>query len=697
MTRHILLLLLSLIIALPAPAEKRAFTLQDLYEIKSIGAPHISPTGSQVAFTVTTYDLVHSERSTHLWLMNMDGSDLHQLTEGDLSVSHPRWHPGGHSLLYVATDSVTEAPQAFQIDLSGDSVQKLTEFSMGVSAPNWSPNGDYLVFTSRVFPDAGTNSALNNSIQDDMDAGPVHAHVTDDLFYRHWDFYKDGKRRHTFALNLDTKTLTDLTPGEYESPRFDLGGGDGYDISPDGQEVVYVSNHDPEPQSSTNGDLWIVPIDSGSAINITEDNTAFDGHPRYSPDGRYIAYTLQQKPGYESDLFMLAMYDGQTGEHTILTEHFHNWITDFQWAPDSKGIYFSAPVHGNYPIFVIDTKSRKIDTVVSDIYNRGFDIHPDNNQLVFASSRVDQPTTIFSVSSGGENQTQLTHFNRQLIDSVDFRPAESTWITSTDGTKIQIFIVKPHNFDPERKYPLILNVHGGPQGMFGDSFRGDYQIYPGYGYIVAYSNPRGSIGYGQKFTTQISGDWGGQVFDDLMEVTDYLESLPYVDTEKMGAMGWSYGGYMMNWFEGHTTRFKTLASMMGVYDLESMYGATEELWFPEWDLQGKPWTSDLYGKWSPSGYVENFSTPCLVITGEKDYRVPYTQSLQLFTALQERDVPSRLIVFENDGHWPDYLKSMPLYYNAHLEWFHEYLGGDPAPFTTKQMWRNRIFKWGAQD
>jgi len=244
---------------------------------------------------------------------------------------------------------------------------------------------------------------------------------------------------------------------------------------------------------------------------------------------------------------------------------------------------------------------------------------------------------------------------------------------------------------------LIFNVHGGPQSMFGNSFRGDYQVYPGSGYVVAFSNPHGSIGYGQDFTAEISGDWGGQVFKDLMAVADHLEQLPYVDKDRMGAMGWSYGGYMMDWFEGHTTRFKAIASMMGVYDLTSMYGATEELWFPEWDLKGKPWTSDLYTKWSPSSYVKNFQTPCLVITGMKDFRVPYTQSLQFFTDLQEMNVPSRLIVFENDGHWPDFLKSMPLYYDAHLDWFHQYLGGDPAPYDVKALWRNQILNWGEKE
>ena len=273
---------------------------------------------------------------------------------------------------------------------------------------------------------------------------------------------------------------------------------------------------------------------------------------------------------------------------------------------------------------------------------------------------------------------------------MDIRPSESIWVDGAGGDKVQVFIVKPHNFDASKKYPLIINVHGGPQMQWMNSFRGDWQVYPAAGYVVAYPNPHGSTGYGQAFTRAISGDWGGKVFEDVMKVTDKMATLEYVDSTRMGAMGWSYGGYMMNWLQGHTKRFKCLASMMGVYDLRSMWGSTEEVWFPNFELEGQPYNSDLYVKWSPSSYIKNFSTPTLVMTGELDYRVPYTQSLQYFTALQTLNIPSRLIVLKYDGHWPSNLKSMPLYYNAHLDWFHRYLGGAPAPWDTEKMVNNEI-------
>jgi dipeptidyl aminopeptidase/acylaminoacyl peptidase len=265
------------------------------------------------------------------------------------------------------------------------------------------------------------------------------------------------------------------------------------------------------------------------------------------------------------------------------------------------------------------------------------------------------------------------------------------WVQGSGNYKVHIFIVKPHDFDPAQKYPLILNVHGGPQSQWMDSYRGDWQVYPGKGYVVAFANPTGSTGYGQEFTAAISKDWGGRVFQDLMLVTDALENLPYVDKERMGSMGWSYGGYMMMWFEGNTHRFKASASMMGVYDLPAMFGATEELWFPEWDLGGAPWESEFYKKWSPANNVKNFATPCLVITGERDYRVPYTQSMEFFTALQKMKVPSKLIVFKNSGHWPNW-HDMAFYYNAHLDWFHRWLGGKPAPYDPEKFIRNQIFK-----
>jgi len=401
---------------------------------------------------------------------------------------------------------------------------------------------------------------------------------------------------------------------------------------------------------------------------------------------------MQRVPGYESDRFLLATLDRATGTKTVRTEKFDNWVDEMAWAPGGGTIYFTADVAGRTPLERLDIATGTITEVYREGAIDALAIAPDGRTAVVVRRTVGEPRELWSIPLSGGEARRLTFFNRDLEETVDIRPVREIWIPSPTGRKIQTFIVTPHDFDPAKKYPLILNVHGGPQMQWTDAFRGDWQVYPGSGYIVAFPNPTGSTGFGQEFTRGISRDWGGKVYRDLMAVTDSLARIPWVDAARMGAMGWSYGGTMMMWLEGHTTRFKAIASMMGVYDLTAMHGSTEELWFPEWELGGTPWTSPLYEKWSANRSVKNFRTPCLVITGERDYRVPYTQSLEFFTDLQEMNVPSRLIVFANDGHWPGSVSSMPLYYNAHLDWFHTYLGGEPAPYDMTAMIRNQALK-----
>jgi len=387
------------------------------------------------------------------------------------------------------------------------------------------------------------------------------------------------------------------------------------------------------------------------------------------------------------------VYDLKEHSTRVLTESIDNWVTTFKWSRDSGSIYFTVPEKGFTPIYHVQLKDGKIRKVLSSTYVSDFVVTPDES-LVYTCSSVGTPYEIWKFNPESmKAPIQLSKFNREVASETDIRTAESVWVDGAAGSKIQLFIVKPHNFDPAKKYPLILNVHGGPQYMWADSFRGDWQVYPGSGYVVAFPNPHGSTGYGQAFTAAISGDYDGKVMTDIENVTNYLAALPYVDADRMGVMGWSWGGYAMMWLEGHNTHFKAIASMMGIFDLQSMYYGTEELWFPEWDNGGTPWENpEYYHRASPSSYVTNFKTPCLVITGERDYRVPYTQSVQFFTALQKMNVPSRLIIFKNDGHWPDTVKSMPVYYNAHLEWFHKYLGGAEAPYSTEKMIRNQAFE-----
>ena len=680
------------LLALPVHAAKRAFSIEDLYRFRHVDDLHLSSDGRLIVVTIATYDLGKAKRASHIWLEDTDGANPRQFTFGDANDTSPIFSPDGKWIAFIRETGGED--QLYVIAVNGGGARKLTDVSTGVADPLWSPDGKSIAFSSDVYPECGAADACNKKTSDRWTKGPLHAHTANALLYRHWTEWKDGERTHVLLADVSAGTVRDLTPGDFDSPRYQLDGPLQYDFSPDSKELVVDSDHGTNPESSTNSDLWIVPVDgSQPPRDVTASNPAFDGNPKYSPDGKYIAYLLQKQPGYESDLFRLALYDRASGTSRVLTESFRNWVQDFQWASDSKSIFFTAPVEGDNPIFQVAIDAGVIQKILVDKTIDSFVVSPDSRRMVYVQRSVGTVPEIFAVDLTDGNASapqRLSHFNDDFMNEVDVRPAERMWVTGAGGAKIEIFIVKPHDFDPSKKYPLILNVHGGPQSQWADAFRGDWQVYPGAGYVVAFANPHGSTGYGQDFTSEISGDWGGEVFDDLMRVTDELAKLPYVDPDRMGAMGWSYGGYMMDWFEGHTNRFKAIASMMGVFDLRSMYGATEELWFPEWEFKGQPWNSPDYDKWSPSSYVKNFKMPCMVISGERDYRVPYTQSLEFFTSLQKMRVPSKLFIYSRAGHWPSWYE-MALYYTAHLEWFHGYLGGDAPPWSTEQFLRNAVF------
>jgi dipeptidyl aminopeptidase/acylaminoacyl peptidase len=688
-TRFIVFILL--LIPISAHAQKRAFSIEDLYRVKGISDVHPSPDGRQLIYSLSTSDLARAKRVAHIWTMNSDGTSPRQLTSGEKGESSPAYSPDGKWISFVSTKD--GGAQLYLLPAGGGEAKKLTNISTGVGDPLWSPDGKWIAFASDVYPDCGADDACNQKISDTWSKGPLKAHSADSLLYRHWTDWKDGTRTHIFLANSSTGEVKDITPGNYDSPSFQLGGPLQYDFSPDGKEFVFVSNRDKDGASSTNNNLWLISLAdlASQPRNITAANQAYDGSPKYSPDGKYIAYRMQKQPGYESDLFRLAIYDRASGSSTVLTESFRNWVDEFQWSADSKSIFFAAPVEGQTPIYRIDLSSKAIAQVLADRTILGWEVA--GARLLYLRSSVGEPVELYAarIENGKATAgTRLSSINASVAGEVDIRPAETMWVEGSGGAKIQVFVVKPHDFDPNKKYPLILNVHGGPQSQWSDAFRGDWQVYPGAGYVVVFANPHGSTGYGQDFTAAISGDWAGKVYEDLMKVTDTVEKLPYVDRNRMGAMGWSYGGYMMMWFEGHTDRFKAIASMMGLYDTRSFYGATEELWFPEWDLKGQPWNSAQYEKWSPSNYVKNFKTPALVISGERDYRIPYTQSLQFFTALQKMNVPSKLLIYSNAGHWPSWYE-MALYYTAHLDWFHKHLGGGAPPWSTEQFLRNAVF------
>jgi dipeptidyl aminopeptidase/acylaminoacyl peptidase len=670
--------------------QKKAFTIEELYKIKGVGSAVISNDGKQFLFTVTSYDLPKSNSNTEVYISNIDGSIQRKITNNESADFNPIWDKDSKGFYFVSYRTGT--PQLFYLALNGGEARKITDFYMGVNSPKISPDGTKIIFSTKVFPELGLDEIATRNLSEKMNAGPVQAHIADSLFVRHWTEYNDGQYSHIILYNLENKTYTDLTPGHFNSPTFSPGGSDDYNFSPDSKQVVFSSKRVDDPEASTNSDLWLVNIDGTGLTNLTSMNQAYDGHGKFSPDGKKIAYLTQLIPGYESDKWRIAIYDLETNQSSIITEEIDNNVNDFEWTSDSQSIYFYIDEKGYNPILKIDLSDKIITRVLEQKSLNGFSLSPNDDFIIYSYSFVHKPTELAKLNLKNNQISELTNINKEFTERIDVRPAEQIWVKGSNDKMIQVFLVKPHGFDTNNKYPLVINVHGGPQMQWRDSFRGDWQVYPGAGYVLAFPNPHGSTGFGAEFTRDISLGWDGNVYKDVVVVMDSLENLPFVDKERMGAMGWSYGGYFMNLLQARGNRFKCLASMMGIYDLEQFYLETEELWFPNFDLGGDPWQQkELYDKQSPSKYVDNFETPTLIITGEKDYRISYTHSLRYFTALQLKGIDSRLIIFDNDGHWPNYLKSMPLYYNSHLEWFNKYLGGDPAPWDSKDLVRNQVF------
>ena len=670
-------------------AAKRAFTIPDYYRTAVVGAPDATPDGSSVVFAVTRYELETATTWSEIWRLDATGGEPRQMTFGRHLDSDPKLSSDGRRIAFLSDRSGDS--QVWVMATDGGEARQLTSFPGGVTQPRWSPDGRWLAVTADVYPECGGDAECNRTIRTGVEDGPLAVHVADELLYRHWTEWRDGRFQHVLLVDARSgEVVRDLTPGRWNSPPLAVGGGRGYDFSPDGRRLVFVSKRDPVPATSTNADLWLVELGDdvpGPPRQLT-DNPGWDGDPVFSPDGLRIAYRSQATPGAESDLKRLTVLHLPSGAAENLTDRksFGDWVTAARWRADGSAIVFCAEHEGRQPLYVYDLVSGEIRELAATGATAGWSVAGD--AVVSSQSQVGAPPELYRVPLSGEPESRLTRFNATLEAEVDVRPAQEMTVRTEDGRDIQLFVVTPHGFDPQQRYPLILNVHGGPQSPWRDRYRGDWQVYPGAGYVVAFANPTGSPGFGQDLVDAISCDWGGRVFEDLMRVSDVLADLPWVDPDRMGAMGWSYGGYMMMWFEGHTGRFKALAAMMGVYDLRSFAGATEELFFPLRETCGQPW--EVGDTWSPSAAAEHFATPCLVLTGERDFRVPYTQSLQFFTDLQLRGVPSRLVVFPEAGHWPSWYE-MAYYYTAHLDWFSRYLGGDPPPWDPQAFARNQVF------
>jgi dipeptidyl aminopeptidase/acylaminoacyl peptidase len=659
----------ALIFALCAPAlfaQKRPFDADALLQIKRIGDPQISPDGKTVAFSVSQPDIANNRAARSIWTVPLAGGTPAKLAD---MADRPRWSHDGSTVYYTGTSG--GASQIWTIRPDGSGQRQITHLSTEASGQVVASDGKYLLVTSDVYPQCGADDACNAKEIEAEKNSKVKARLITGLLYRHWTAWQGKTRSHLLSISLEDGKVVDLSPGDKVVPPFSLGGPDDYAISPDGGEVAFVMNGDAVPATSTNNDIYVVPIKGGIAQKITA-NPGADNSPQYSPDGKYLAYRSQARAGYESDKWRLIVLDRVNGRLTLPTDAVDRAVNSFVWSPDSKRLFFGVTDRGRQAIQFVSVEGGGVRAAVSGS-NTLDDLQftADGKTLVFTRQSGDSPVEICRATSNGGSAVALTHLNDDLLNQYQLTPLEDFWVEGAEKTQVHSFIVKPPAFDPAKKYPVLMLVHGGPQGEWGESwtYRWNSQVFAGAGYVVVMPNPRGSVGYGQKFTDDINQDWGGKPYDDLMAVTDYVAKLPYVDAEKMAAAGGSYGGYMINWMLGHTTRFKCFVSHAGVYDLRSEAEATEELWFPTWEFGGMPWENpEVYDRWSPSKFVKEFKTPTLVIHGELDFRIPYSQGMALFTALQIQKVPSQMLMYPDEGHWVLKPQNSALWYKTFLNW-----------------------------
>lgn len=675
MKRKVILLSVCLLsLAIPAFAQDRGYSIEDLMKVRRVGDPQISPDGRKVAFTIGDVNFDANRTITHIYVVSIDGGSLKQLTEGDRSASSPRWSPDGQKLAY------TTGNQVWVMDSDGDNKKQITKIASGASAPVWSPDSKWIAFSSDVYPDC-RDDECNKKKDEEAENNKVKAHITTRLLFRHWNEWRDVKRTHVFVVASKGGSARDLTPGDFDSPPYAAGTGVDYAFSPDSTQIAYLRNPDKVEAVSTNSDIYVASLPDGPAKNITMNNRGYDVGPVYTKDGKYIIYRSQTTAGFEADRWRVMAYNRATGTTMELTKGFDQQVEEVALSPDGNYVYFTAGERGHAPIFRVPLGSGVPQKMLGGVFASNLQITPDGKRLVFASSSLASPAEIYTANADGTGLTSLTSVNSGVVGISRLNHAEEVEWTGALGKRIHGFIVKPTNFDPNRKYPLVVLIHGGPQGAWSDNwgYRWNPQIFANAGYVVFAPNPRGSTGYGQQFVNEISADWGGKAYTDIMNgVADVVRRNSFIDRTRIGAAGASYGGYMINWIEGHNNdprvRFKVLVSHDGVYNLTSMMGATEELWFTNWEFKGTAWSNPaMYQRWSPNNFVNNFNTPMLVIHSELDYRVPFGEGLQLFTALQLKGIDSKMLIFPDEGHWVLKPQNSQLWYHTVLDWLGKYL------------------------
>jgi len=703
----------------PCPAQaKRPMTFEDMMKMKRLGETAVSPDGKWLAYSVTTVDLNQNTKTPELWLQAIVGGEPQKLAVGQPGDSGVEFSPDAKRILFLSSREAGQQIWLADFDATTGATsneKKLTSIWTNTDNAKWSPDGHSIVFTSSVYPDCPaittTDFDSGNKCNADRDTAladsKVKAQIFTHLLYRHWNHFTGDKRSHLFLISVGNGKLRDLTPNDPHEvppdyPTDSLGCGCAF--SPDSKELAFTENLDPVRAISTNADIFTLDLTNAAAKPVkVSTSLGGDFNPSYSPDGKYLAWRSQARAGYEGDKFRLMLYDRAAKTTKDLLPKFDRWVDEFTWASDSRSLLFSSAFNGDAPIYQV-----ALGGVPFNIWATGegeftnFRLLDEPGTLVAVRMKVDQPSEVISIRdsmthldiSHGSSKDQayldthgfpvaktiaeVTHLNNSLLSQLDLPKMDSFWFTAKDNTKLQGFIIRPPGFNAAKKYPVKFLMHGGPQGNWGDawSYRWNAELFAANGYVVVMINPRGSTGYGQAVVDGVNGDWGGKPFTDLMEGLDYAEQhYSFIDKDRECALGASYGGYMANWVLGHTTRFKCIVSHDGMFNPESAYGSTEEMWFNEWEFKGKPWdyydkpdSENPYRKWAPMMSAKNFKTPTLVVHGQLDYRLDVSEGFQLFDTLQRLGVPSKMLYFPDEGHWVLKPQNSQLWWKTVNDW-----------------------------
>ncbi len=651
---------------------KPTLTADDVITAPRVNDPQVSPDGKSVLYTVGEASFETNKVVNHIWMVPMAGGEPRQITKGT-GETEPRWSPDGQLVAFVTKKD--GLPQIHVMKPDGSEIRTVTSVSTGASGIVWAPDGKKLAFAADVYP-AIEGDAAQKAEDERREKSGVKAQIFTGLLFRHWNAFRDGKRSQIFVANVADGAVTQVTKEDREAPPFNLGGPSDYAFSPDSKLIYFTRGAAPPAEAwSTNADLCAVPAEGGPVKCLTANNLGWDGSPVPSPDGKWVAYRSQARGGYESDLFRLMLLKVEDGTTRRTATALEDGVDEILWLPNGN-LLVSTEEGGSHAWFEVKPNSDKIEKVWSGPNSYSASLTADAKTAVVVHATLVNPPDLFRFNTETQDFARLTSHGLALTKSRAMPTrAPVTW-RGAGNESIQGWVIYPPNFDATKLWPMLAFIHGGPQGAWMDAWstRWNPAIYAAQGYVVFAPNPHGSTGFGHPFCEQISGDWGGAVYEDIERGLDAMIATGYIDANRLGAAGGSYGGYMVNWLLGHDHRFKALVSHAGVYNLEAMYGTTEEVWFAEWEFKGPPWENpELYRKWSPNQFVAAFKTPTLVVHGELDYRVPVSQGLELFTALQRKGIPSKFLYYPDEGHWVLKPKNGQLWNKTVLEWFDQWL------------------------